>query len=276
MLPWPWSLGPSAYGGSDGQQALLERHGVTAPLFLMNWSMREHGWMTGGFSFGALWSVSVEEQFYILWPLTLLVVPKRFRRVMMISGIVLSAAYRTQLVLQDPPYYKYYLNTGMVADALLAGGLLAHILKEHGGRMPRPPLVVILGVAGAVAYHIWTGAPGDRGPVAEAIRLIVLPWGAVGLLWCVLEPGPIARFFQWKPFLWLGQVSYGLYIWHTAIMHAVRHVLEPLKTTNGGSITPGIWHLTSSALSFVLVCLVAWASFRWFERPFLRWKEKLA
>jgi peptidoglycan/LPS O-acetylase OafA/YrhL len=272
----PWCFGPSIVGGAASGTLLREQHGWTAPLFLFNWSILRHEWFTYGFSFNALWSVSVEEQFYVLWPLVLLVVPGRARRAVILSGIVLSAAWRTRMIWTESSYTSWYVHTGALADALLAGALLATSFRARGNAFGPVSPVLVAGVVAGLGFHVWAGLPGDRGPLAESLRMALLPWVGAGLVRWALAPGLLARAASSAPLRFLGTISYGLYVWHVLVIHVVRHLMEPLHVRSGGPLASGVWYVLAGVAAFAGTLLVAWPSFLWFERPFLRWKEKFA
>ena len=193
---------------------------------------------------GHTWSLSVEEQFYLVWPLLLIVIPRRWVVPVLIPSIPTSIGLR---LLADPEMAIYGPHTN--AYALLAGCLIAFLLRR-GFRFPGAWMIggfVIL-TAAFVAPQLGLLDPRLRSPVAAI--------GAVLIVASVASQEPTSRGpLTIRPLVALGAISYGLYLWHYFLISA------------GGFI--GISALITAALSIP----VAIASHRYVERPFIRMKR---
>jgi peptidoglycan/LPS O-acetylase OafA/YrhL len=231
-------------------------------LFYGNWYILRHGWIANPVD--PLWSISVEEQFYIAIPLIGLLGGRKGIRI--VSGLLLIVAYL--LVLR----YALHPTTGdngEWTDSLVqfqffsAGTLLSLALR---GRLPQMPLSVRLaGVA--LGFACWLTA---------LLQFGVKSWDAhptaAGALagWALVLLGSVLLFLSWlgtpERFIpgwlaYLGRVSYGLYVFHALMFWLVFD-----KGIARGNV--------GTAIVMVATIVVAHLSYRFFERPFLRLKGR--
>ena len=225
------------------------------------------------------WSLSVEEQFYVLWPpaLVLLLSRVRWRTVALVTaaGIVASTALRIALSRSRgiTPRITFGLDTRV--SALLLGCLLALLLaRRRGAARSTERFVGALGALGVVgmAVLVWLVVGSRYG--AESIgahpsRVMQEAYTFAPLAACaviasvVLAPTTrLARTLSLRPVVWLGRISYGLYLWHWP----VDVVLAP-----SGSEPPTVG--LQVARVFVTVALAA-GSYYVVERRFLALKTR--
>ena len=189
------------------------------------------------------WSLSVEEQFYLLWPVVLLVTA-RSRRALLIGMAVLTAlslAYSLYLTAGNPA--AAYFVTPTRAWEFGAGGLLAFArpAARPSPRLCAAGLAAI--VAGALLFSVATPFPG------WAALVPVL--GAVA----VIRAGAASRTLAVRPVQFLGDISYSVYLWHWPLI-----VLAPFALSS---------ELTSDSRIAILMLtlLLAWLSKRLIEDP---------
>jgi peptidoglycan/LPS O-acetylase OafA/YrhL/lysophospholipase L1-like esterase len=252
----------------------LRRDGVATVVYMANWRP-----VLAGDSYFAqfstpspllhMWSLSIEEQWYVVWPLVLLVAFRARPRAIpafVIGCIVLAAGSALLMAwLHDPhgdPSRVYY-GTDTRAQALLAGAALA------GALALRPPLALsrharialeALAVL-CVAYlaWMWTSTGHDslflyRGGfllLAAAVAVVIA--GAV-----LVRDGYVARVLSVRPLRTLGLVSYGVYLWHWPLFL----VLTPDRT--------GVDGYALFALRLAMTLAVAAASYHAVEMPVRR------
>jgi peptidoglycan/LPS O-acetylase OafA/YrhL len=215
------------------------------------------------------WSLSIEEQFYLLWPLGLLLAYRLGRGrgvfVAAVGGAVLSAGLRALLWHTGQPVHRVYYGLDTHADGLLLGCALAaatlyrprpvrDLIRRSPGQVAGPIALVLLGLAASQTALFSKGLPGWGYPAIGVLTAIVIAdiW-AGGALDRVLRPAPLVA---------VGRISYGLYLWHWPVFL----VLNETRTHwSGPPLT-----LVRLAVTFA----VAVASFFAIEQPFLRLKKR--
>ena len=165
--------------------------------------------------FGHTWSLSVEEQFYLFWPLTLSLIGERAALVVAVLLAVAAPIFRMTAATDAISGLHYQI------DGLMVGVLLALLRKHHGTGWLR-----IYGgnlVAGASALFVLLLSPASTGVIAH--RGLPLKLAPVGSVWEVLAIGsivlwavhhahtPLGRALNWRPVVHVGLMSYSLYLW---------------------------------------------------------------
>ncbi len=260
------SLLPPAFG-SRIHLGLLARHGPAMGLFLGNVSVSLFGYPDQPF-LAPLWSISVEEQFYFLWPVVLAFLPMRRAVVVAAAGLIVAPVVRYLLVeLLHPDYLVIYVNTLARADVILIGclgGLIAElapqVLLKLKGVATVAILILSVGVLGGVMARFEVGDV--RAPLSTALWYSVLA-GAAGFTVAGLVNSPelVRSIVGSPPMAWLGRVSYGLYVYH-------RLAIAVVQTGLG-------WHGGIAIVTaFALTVLTAATSYYFLERPFLQLKRR--
>ena len=243
----------------------LHLHARPLPSEVLNDILRPWQRLPVSTGISHLWSLAVEEQFYLVWPLcvTLFLGIRRHTTtavLMLVALIVAVVVHRAVLWYHGVPWFVLYTRLDTRADALLVGCLLAHLWARD--KVPKRGLQVSAWLAlGFYLYIVRVGASNG-----------FLYWGgytliaiAVGvILAAVLESAwPVTRLFRFPPLRAVGRVSYGLYIWHLAVFAAVGRY--------GKAWSP----LTQMYVALAVAALATYASWMLIERPFLRWKNRL-
>jgi peptidoglycan/LPS O-acetylase OafA/YrhL len=218
----------------DGKVALL------APLlYVANWAQAAHHDL---WPVQHTWSLAIEEQFYLVWPMLLtllLMVRRRWALYAVIAGLVLSTALRFCFAPWNED--RALWGTDTRADALLAGCAIALIAVERQIHVPRAAVIAaVLGFAGTVAM----GTPAIL--LAGGLTVIALTSGV--LVTSALETR--AGLLTWGPLCWFGSISYSLYLWHSLLLKAFP-ALPPLGLV-------------------VVAIAISAASSRWMEQPIIR------
>lgn len=169
------------------------------------------------------WSLAVEEQFYIVYPLFLFLVTRFFRKryTLAIGGMLfLSLGYSIWHV-NTHPTTSFYLATTRAWE-LLIGGILAvqGIPKLHNKLSAN-----LLGIAGMglIAYGVFAFSSATPFPGVNALYPCV---GAALIIYCGMEADTlIGRMLSLKPVVFVGLISYSLYLWHWVIIVFAKHYL---------------------------------------------------
>jgi peptidoglycan/LPS O-acetylase OafA/YrhL len=205
------------------------RAAVGSLLQVENWRRIHNLQLRQSILLDHMWSLSVEEQFYLVWPFIVawalrpghLLRGRPLRRLGAIAAILFAASWTEGLVfrLQNRPNDRIYLGSDTRAAQLLFGALLFCTAQRYA-RQIRNSLVPLVGAAalvflGVLASHFFQA----RRPVVDSFG-IMMPQVCVGilLLQCVLaDSGPVARFLGLRPLAWFGRLSYGIYLWHVPL-----------------------------------------------------------
>jgi peptidoglycan/LPS O-acetylase OafA/YrhL len=175
------------------------------------------------------WSLSIEEQFYAVFPLLLLVLyrlGRRHRRVVLLGGLslVLVVSLADQLWLATRNADRAYYGTDARLYQLMAGALLTTVLAFTSLRPGRARAHQMAGVGMLVLLVIASGlvqlSPSWRGIGATVGSVLVL----AGL--ASAEGGPVSRVLALRPMAYLGRISYGTYLWHWPVIVALRSVMD--------------------------------------------------
>ena len=223
--------------------------------------------------FRNLWSLAVEEQFYLLWPLLvlllLLIRRPRIRMIAVAAAAVLSAAAMAVLYVDGGDPTRVYYGTDTHSFGLTGGAVLALVMSPRmsrfasWGRLPR-----VGAAAGAAAGAIilgccavWMSAD-TAAPYRGGLALVTIATGAV--IFAAALPGArLGRMLDVAPMRWIGERSYGLYLWHWPL-YVLLESLFPAWPRVGAAG----WALGGVATALAVVC--AALSYRFVEHPIRR------
>ena len=226
------------------------------------------------------WSLAVEEQFYLVWPLVVLGVlhltssfARGVRVLLAVSvvGAVASAVEMAWLFQPGTNTTRIYFGTDTHAQSVLVGAALAcalMLVDRHRGRIGTDPearsaavrwLLTALAVGGLVVIVLASCVLSGSSALTFRGGFLVMSLGAAAVVLAVVSVprGPAARALAAAPLVWVGSLSYGIYLWHFPVFVT----LDAGRTGTRGPVL------------FTLRCLVtlalAAASFYLVERPVL-------
>ncbi|MFL5910331.1 MAG: acyltransferase family protein [Gaiellaceae bacterium] len=163
-----------------------------------------------------LWSLAQEEQFYVLWPVALLSLRRRFteRRLMTLlaAGFVVLVLYRAGLAVAGAGWHRIYYAPDTHMDGLVLGCLLACARRRGLTTVP-----VLAGCAAAV-LAIAAFVFGAQTVPWSLGGLPVVELAAAALVLAALSPGPVGVVLSARPLVWIGALSYSLYLWQIPAM----------------------------------------------------------
>ena len=246
-------------------------------LYVSNFSIADGGWVHGWVDVS--WSLAIEEQFYLVWPLLIWLCPPRLVPLVCAVILVAGPAARVYARAIDMAALSLFVLPWFRLDGFAIGALLA--LAQRRGLLPLldrwAPFVVVAGVAGIIACTILGGHTWwwNRWMQQYGYSLIAITGGAM-LVSAVNRPADSL----WPRMLsagWLrafGKYSYAMYLIHPPIMRAVReYVFDPLQyeALGIGPWNAQLWYYgAATAATFAL----AWVSWRLVEAPILRLKAR--
>jgi len=210
------------------------------------------------------WSLAVEEQFYLIWPLVVLVVLRRFgRRGLGWTATVLaaaSAAVCAGLYLNGASVNRLYYGTDTRAQSIMIGAVAAILVpmsqeRPLSGRSSH--VMGILGIAGAgvVAYCLHAVQGAGAFLYEGGFLLVGLSTAAVVVVTVGRPRDVLSRALSWRPLRYTGRISYGLYLYHWPIF-----LLLTYSRT-------GLSHLPLLLTRFAVTFVVADLSYRFIETP---------
>ena len=236
-----------------------------ALIYLTNWRMA-FGWDPSLDPTAIIWSLSIEEQFYLVWPLLFCgCLALKLRRQSIIIGlaavILAIMAHRYSLLNAGADLTRLYYGTDTRADALLMGCLLALLPSADGVWTKRWLNLAAILSAAALTYLIATASFSDQFLYRGGYTAVALLAGIVIMVAANSPPWILAITLRWRPLRWFGKISYGLYLWHWLVVRSTSFYYL------------GYWE---PWVRLALAIGIASASFYLFERPFNKLKSRFA
>lgn len=251
------------------EPAARAQEAIVAGVYAANWFRAFNGLDMP--YLGHTWSLSIEEQYYLIWPLIFLgflkVLGLKPRLILAVTAVTaIAVVWRYQLAVDQVPVARLFNGLDTRADALFLGCLLAlcqRLLKPF----ERPQLVRALQ---------WLSYPIFFTLAWVSSRNLYFShdyyaWGAIScsllstlFIAALISPNNqtyLRRMLEWPVFVGTGRICYGLYLWHFPIIQLLKRDLG----MNDWQVT-----LIAVPLSFV----AAGASYRWIEKPFLTSKKR--
>ncbi|MDX8491722.1 acyltransferase [Mesorhizobium sp. VK22B] len=211
------------------------------------------------------WSLSIEEQFYLAWPLIVLLAPRKRIEAISIGVICFSLAYRLYWPIATDPALARDLLPPASMDALACGALLA-VRRARGADVPRWIRLCWPALAAFFLLVVWSD-PGPADSTWEWPRWLlvqVLPLAPLTAIVAACSNGlggRLGRLAELRPLLSLGRISYGVYLYHPILLaYAVK--AQPWIPLNVSEQGPGRFLVAGTA-----TLIVASLSWMFFEKP---------
>jgi peptidoglycan/LPS O-acetylase OafA/YrhL len=232
--------------------------------YLPNWFFYYHGWQ--GTIDNHLWSLGVEEQFYLLWPFVLLMLPKgseiRWVASMIIIGYLFKCVIRRYFLLGGDPF----LLPISQMDTLGIGALLACLMEYNQKTLNSLKKLLPYLIPVAIVLTLITSYDKPRNDPFLCASLILLS-GSVVLKAVDGFNGFWKKMMELKWVQYGGKISYGIYLYHKVIPTLISSTCHRLNIES-----PNRWlvFLGSIGLTF----LISHLSWKWLEQPLLKLKSK--
>jgi len=220
-----------------------------------------------------LWSLSVQEQFYLLWPVVILLTPRRWFLPVLFTAALIAFGYRLWCVTYEiNPLIRWTMLPNSL-DSFAVGGLVAWLAKGKIG-------TVIMTEKqrwgfGAIAFGCLLIGRSLRGVPQNSPWLATVElWEAVFIGWLIASTaqgwrGPFGKFLALPPLVYMGQISLGIYLFHVL----VHIILGPYLNAIG--ITPEAHNTLRVMLLALLSVGAAALSWHFLEKPLSRFKPGL-
>ena len=200
----------------------LQRYDILCALtYTMNYPTNRSWYL------GHIWSLSVEEQFYLLWPVAVFLCKPRLASRIALLALVLAPLFRLTLILWFPTVTSEEWFPS-ACDSLATGCSLTLLAPKLRQRWIAPciasrwffvaPVLVLL--TNALRFHVQGRSLTDENArmlflLLDTVGVILMNFGIALIIERVVEyPGDIwGQILNWKPVVWLGTISYSLYLW---------------------------------------------------------------
>ena len=206
------------------------------------------------------WSLAIEEQLYVVWPLLVVAALRFGRRGVLVLAVVLGVASSVAMAVihgAGDDTTRVYFGTDTRASSVLAGAALAAVVAMRGPLCARRS-VAAAGYVAAIGLGVaWFTVPGTADRLYEG-GFLLFGLAGVALIAAAMQPGALASVLSFAPLRRLGEISYGVYLWHWPVFV----VLTPDRTGVHG------WPLLVLELAVTLAISVA--SYRLIEWPIRR------
>ncbi|HVW79882.1 MAG TPA: acyltransferase [Mycobacteriales bacterium] len=238
---------------------------IAVALFVGNWVLYA---VSGGIGWlGPAWTLGIEEQFYLTWPWVLRGASRRRverRVVLMCLGLaVIVALAITQILYSHVGRQRTFYSTPAQLPSILIGCALGYELTANPvsrlTTLLRSRLVALLGLAGMVVVSIV--ASHHQAFEIRGWYVVYAAFACLLIGHCFVraaEPTLVTRFFAWRPFVIIGQISYEAYLVHIIVMFAVLRAW------------PGLHVYPMMALDVAIVAVVSAGFYYLVEQPIRR------
>lgn len=249
--------------GQDIADAFLQT--LFAITYLQNWLIAAGVEPTH--SFGHIWSLAIEMQFYLVWPpllLAMLHAGMSRRAIFAVTASLAAISATAMLWSNDPSWQLMYYGTQFRAHQLLIGALAAQLLAANviTPSIVRTRAYMALLATATLSITLLTLVANEHWTLMflGGCQLVAVAAATVILHLTLAPDTSFTRVFAWRPLVYLGRRSYAMYLWHLPVGYSLR----------------GLDLVPEALLATAITVVLAEISFRLVERPALRLKDSLS
>lgn len=230
-------------------ESRLGRDALSVLVYISNWSITDADFT---YPLRHMWSLSVEEQFYFVWPIVVALLARQRKRLAILTWAAMSASLIWAIVLAVGGSDEITYRSDTAAMLLLIGCAGALLEASNRARWMRRlgPWLLFVSILAVPFCYVVLHVPN------RWVDATVEPFVAAGAVVAAIGARD-SRILRAKPLVWLGLASYSLYLWQTPV------------TFNG------VFHLPAP-VQLVVILLLAWLSLRFIENPLRRRGRRVA
>jgi peptidoglycan/LPS O-acetylase OafA/YrhL len=253
---------------------MVSRYLVPLLTFFGNFAIGKYLWAPV-WTLDHLWTIALEEQFYIVWPPLLMLLLRGPRRLVWgVLPLLLASTIATRAYLvEHSSFPMLWTNTASRLDPLLAGIALALYRRsrpvQRKGAWGALEFLAGCAVAGSIAF----GPKVNVHSYHQVWQFAATALGFTLTIDAALGSGPVAWAFSRRWIAWLGRLTYGLYVYHILSLQIGGQLAGKLSAWLGLKHPAVLW-LVSATLSLAMAIAIATLSYYTIERFFLRLKGR--
>lgn len=270
IFPMRGLLSPALH--TEIYNIFLKQHLLPFSLFLGNFS---YFYFTNSLTvvIGPLWTVSLEEQFYLFWPILLFILlpkDKKWFFIALTSMVVLSILFRLYIIKNAIPYPAIWVLTLGRLDPFALGALVAYFyLKPDHSSHPLIAIILALMLLKLVVCSTPIGSPNT------VWQLFFVDTASALIIYAAIFSRKLGMILSTHPLPWLGKISFGLYIFHDLMIHLTYGYTLPFLSNYVSVPQSSIFYwLIAFILTLSATILCASVSYYCYEKPFLKLKNQ--
>lgn len=226
-------------------------------------------------SISHFWSLAVQEQFYLLWPLAVLTLPRRWFLPAITAFIVFGLGFRIFCIMTSASTITRWVLLFGCIDSFAVGALVAYLRQSRLLEKMWQSKTLLFAMPLAAFGCFFMGRALMTLPEGNVWLALTESFDAIFLAWLLASAlngmtSRYAQFLTWSPLVYLGKISYGIYVYHVFVII----IMSPLLVHLGMSANHDA--LGRLLILFALTITLASLSWHYLEKPFLAWKDELA